>query len=596
MADDALTIDKAMPGRNTDPAADKLKLRQHCQRRKAAIILTRSSWMTDWRQVSDNLDPSRGRFNEPSTQNPNENNNRSRRSKIINSAATECVRVAVAGMSSHMTSKSRPWFKLSAPNPELEELFDVRVWLDDVTEIVTDILAKSNFYKAMPVCYTEDMMFGVVAMLMPPNDDEVIRFHPQTAGQYGIALDGNGRVDALWRSYTRTARQLVDKYGQDRLTPNIRDAFLNSPDSSTFTVDCLIERNPDEKPGMGPMGVQAPAYRPWRETTWLQGTDIDKHGVLEVGGHYEAPFVAIRWNPVGDETYSTCPGIDSLGDIKQLQYLESQKLRLLDMIAEPPLSLPDTMRALGGGSLAPRSKTYLPQTQTGAKAEVIYQPAWQALDQCKQEIAVVVDRIRSAFFYKLFLMLESLGDQTGRTAFEVAERKEEKAAVLGPTLEAVTDEGLDPVIVRTFRLAERQGKIPPAPEALDGIPLKIEYTSILAQAMKAQGTAGIERLMNFVAMAMKASGDPSKGDKFDWDQAIDEYSERVGSPASLVKDDDAVAAVRAARAKQQQQQAMLAAAPALSDAANAVKTLGEAVPKDGSLGQGIADQMRGVAA
>ena len=588
-----ITIDKAMPGRNSSPGDDDLKLRQHCQRRKAAMENVRSGWMTDWRQVSDNIDPTRGKFNASGTQTGADSANpRGRRSKIINGAATECVRVAVAGMSSHMTSKSRPWFKLSAPTPELQERFDVRVWMDDVTDIITDKLAKSNFYKAMPVCYTEDMMFGVVAMLMPPSDSEVIRFHPLTAGTYSIGLDGEGRVDALHRNYRRTARQLEKKYGLDKLPVTVKTAFRNNAEQF-FNVESMYEKNPDEKPGMGPLGVQAPRYRPWREVVWIQGTDTDNHGVLEVGGHYEAPFVVIRWNPVGDDVYSTCPGIDSLGDIKQLQYLESQKLRLIDMTAEPALSLPDTMRALGGGSLAPRSKTYLPMAQTGAKAEPIYVPAYQALSAVATEIEVVVARIRSAFFYNLFLMMEALGEQTGRTATEIAERKEEKAAVLGPTLEAVTDEGLDPIIIRTFKLCERQGLIPPAPEALDGIALKIEYTSILAQAMKAAGTAGIERLMNFVAMTMKASGDPSKADKFDFDQAIDEYSERVGAPAALTRSDDDVLAIRQGRAKQQQQQQMMATAPAMADAASAIKTLGEAVPQEGSMAEGIAEQMTG---
>ena len=98
------------------------------------------------------------------------------------------------------------------------------------------------------------------------------------------------------------------------------------------------------------------------------------------------------------------------------------------------------------------------------------------------------------------------------------------------------------------RLLERAGRIPPPPEELAGAPLKIEYTSILAQAAKANGTSSIERVIQFAAGVAQATGNTDALDKIDADQAIDEYADRVGSPASMLRDDDAVAQIRATRA------------------------------------------------
>jgi hypothetical protein len=574
--------------------AGDVKLRQYCQRRRAALLELRAQWISDWQTVAEYVDPTRGQFTETGT--TQERGNKKSRKKILNGTATRCVRVAVAGMSSHMTSKSRPWFQLAAPDPALGERHDVKVWLEDVTTIIRDVLAKSNFYKAMPVVYTEDMEFGVAAMLTPANDEEVIRFHPLTIGSYAIGVDKDGRVDTLWRSFRKTARQLEQKYGRDNLPENVRKALgpIGQPGpgiDQVFVVEALIERNPDEMPGIGPMRMQAKEHRPWREVVWIQGGNRDAHGCLDIGGHYEAPFVTVRWNPVGDDVYSDSPMLDSLGDIKQLQYLEGQKLRLLDLHAEPPLGIPEAMRNLGA-SLSPRTKTYVPNTAGAVKAEALYSPDPRAMDFTMGEIREKESKIEEAAFYNLFLMMESLGEAAGRTATEIAERREEKAAVLGPTLESVTDEALDPIVIRVYALADRQGLIPPAPEALDGIPLKIEYTSILAQAMKAAGTSGIERSAGFIGNLAQAF--PDILDNFDADVAANEYNERVGGPAGMMRSADAVAAIRGARAKQQQQQMALAAAAPIKDAATAVKTLGEAVPQDGSLGQGLADQMAGM--
>ena len=580
--------------------AETVKLRQHCDRRRAAMIQEREVWMPDWIQVTNYIDPARGRFD--GNGGASTTTNKRSRSKIINGTATRCVRVATAGMSSHMTSKARPWFTLTTPDPARGQLQNVKVWLDRVTIVLRDILAKSNFYKAMPVCYTEDLSYGVAAMMVVEHPEEVARFHPMTVGSYAIALDDAGKVDSLWRCYTKTARQLVEKYGKtdpntgkrvpdaSKMPDQVVQAFTNNPDMK-FSVEALYEPNPDVRPGMGPLGIQAPQYRPYREVVWISGNSDSRHGALDIGGHYEAPFVCIRFNPVGDETYSACPGTDSLGDIKQLQYLEGQKLRLIDLMAEPPVSVPDTMRNIGA-SLAPRAKNYLPQNQTGAKIEATYMPQPGSLQWVQAEIREVEKRIEDAFFYNLFQMLASLGDSTGRTATEIAERKEEKATVLGPTLEIVTDEGLDPVVIRVYRLAERAGLIPPPPEELQSVPLKIEYTSILAQAMKASGTSGIERTAAFVAQMASVFG-PSALDKFDADQAVDEYSERTGAPASMIRDDDAVVGIREARAQQERQQMALAAAKPMADGANAIKTLNEAVPQPGSLGESLAQQLSG---
>lgn len=583
---------------STDDSERSKKLRQHADRRRGSMIADRDDWLPDWQQVSEYVDPARGRFDGDAA---NTKAKKRSRSKIINGTATKCVRVATAGMSSHMTSKARPWFKLATPDPAMGERQDVRVWLDNVTVILQDTLAKSNFYKAMPVCYTEDLSYGVAAMVAASHDEEVVRFHPLTVGTYAIGLDEAGKVDSLWRTYTRTARQLVQKYGKmdedgnmkpdpSKMPARVIQAYKQTPDQK-FTVESLFEPNPDARPGLGPLGLQAPEYRPYREVTWIAGSGDDKHGTLDIGGHYEAPFVCIRFNPVGDDAYSACPGTDSLGDIKQLQYLEGQKLRLIDLMAEPPVSVPDTMRNIGA-SLAPRTRNYLPQSQSGAKVEATYTPQPGSLQWVQQEIREVERRIEDAFFYNLFLMLESLGDSTGRTATEIAERKEEKATVLGPTLEIVTDEGLDPIIVRVYRLLERQGRIPPPPDVLSTVPLKIEYTSILAQAMKASGVSGIERTAGFVANMAAAFG-PGVLDKFDADQAINEYNDRSGAPAIIIRDDEAVAAIRAGRAQAQQQQQMAAMAKPLADGAQAIKTLNEAVPQPGSLGEGLAEQLSG---
>jgi hypothetical protein len=98
----------------------------------------------------------------------------------------------------------------------------------------------------------------------------------------------------------------------------------------------------------------------------------------------------------------------------------------------------------------------------------------------------------------------------------------------------------------------RNELLPPAPEELAGVTLKVEYISVMAQAQKAIGTGAIERLAGFVGNM--AAAKPEVLDKFDADQSVDEYAEMLGVPPKIVVPDDIVQRVREERAQMQQQQ------------------------------------------
>ena len=147
--------------------------------------------------------------------------------------------------------------------------------------------------------------------------------------------------------------------------------------------------------------------------------------------------------------------------------------------------------------------------------------------------------------------------------------------MLGPLMEQSNDDLFDPLIDRVFNIMVRQGKLPPAPEELQGQPLRVEYTSIMAQAQKLIGVTGVERFVGFVGQLSEAKQDPSVWDKVDTDQAIDEYADMTGVPSKIVVPDDVVAAKREERAQAQAAQQGAAMVPAMKDGAMAAKILSE---------------------
>ena len=141
---------------------------------------------------------------------------------------------------------------------------------------------------------------------------------------------------------------------------------------------------------------------------------------------------------------------------------------------------------------------------------------------------------------------------------------------MGPVLERLNDEMLDPIVKRTYAIMERTGLLPiPPPELMD-MPLVIDYISIMAQAMKLQGVVAVERLVGFVGSVGNSRADAL--DKLNTDEAIDSYADMVGVPPQLINDLATVTNIRKGRAAQEAQQVAMAQA---QQAASTAKTMAD---------------------
>jgi hypothetical protein len=185
------------------------------------------------------------------------------------------------------------------------------------------------------------------------------------------------------------------------------------------------------------------------------------------------------------------------------------------------------------------------------------------------DIGDVRERIRGSFYADLFLMLANQTDAR-MTATEVAERHEEKLLMLGPVLERLQNELLDPLIDITFDRMIEAGIVPPAPEAIQGINLNVEYVSMLAQAQRAVGTNSIDRFVG--TLGQVAQYKPEVLDKLDTDKWADSYADMLGVDPELIVQKEQVDQIRLQRAQAQAKQAQL---DQLNQASQTAKNLGQ---------------------
>jgi hypothetical protein len=160
--------------------------------------------------------------------------------------------------------------------------------------------------------------------------------------------------------------------------------------------------------------------------------------------------------------------------------------------------------------------------------------------------------IREGFYSDVFVIIASGQGDPQKTAYEVAQAKEEKLIQISPLVQNFETEGLARNADRAFSIMMENGEFPPPPDELRGVRLKVEYDSILALAGRAVGLQPLERwITNVIGMA-NDSQDPSVLDKVDFDQAADAMATFLDVTPSVVRSDDQVAARRTQRAQQEQ--------------------------------------------
>lgn len=529
--------------------SDGLSPKQRYLMRHEALKSERSTWDSHWRELSDFIQPRRSRFigSTPGNQGGKKNDS------IINGTATWAARTLSSGMMSGITSPARPWFRLTTPDPELSEFGAVKDWLYVVEERIRLAFMRSNIYNSLHVVYQDLAWAGTACMHVEDDFESVLRSLVFPVGQYSLACDARGVVNAVFREYGMTVAQLVKEFGLEACSDMVQSQFRSNQLDQWVEVVHVMEPNGQREPGkIGPKGKRT-------NSCWFEKSG-DEHKVLRESGYDEFPCMAPRWAVTGEDVYGSGPSMDALGDVRALQTLERRGAQAFDKIVNPPMSAPSDMLALGEVSLMPGA--IIPVS--GNNPAMRFQPA---LDIRPEAITVVENKIRqhemrikTAFFADIWLMFAQ-ADGPQMTATEVAKRQEEKMLQLGPVLERVQDELLDPLIRRTFSILWRNHYLPDPPPELSG-GLRVEYISPMAQAQKLLGSGAIERVFSFVGNM--AGVNPDILDMVDMDQAVQEYSNMYGVPPRVVRTDKQVAAIRKARAQAkqaaaQQEQAMAAA-------------------------------------
>ncbi|MGJ7092255.1 portal protein [Morganella morganii] len=511
-------------------------LKQQLNKQLSQLKAERLSFEPHWRELSDFTRPRSTRFTASEV-----NRGDRRNSKIIDPAAVMAARTLSSGMMSGITSPARPWFRLATPDRDLMDYGPVKLWLETVEQRMNEVFNRSNLYQSLPLMYEDLGTFATGAMAVVADPQRVIRTVPFPTGSFYIANGAYLSVDTAVREFSMTVRQVITEFGMDAVSDTVKSQWNSGQYGQWVNVVHAVYPNLDRQTGK--LEAKHKAYK----SVYYEATSTDDK-LLRESGYDEFPIMAPRWEVNGEDVYgSSCPGMVALGSVKALQLLQRRKAQMIDKITNPPLQAPASIKSQRISTI-PGGINYLPMADVNNQIKPLFQIPANGTNGLLEDIQDTRQIIDHAYFVDLFRMMQTVNTRS-MPVEAVAEMREEKLLMLGPVLQRLDSELLDKLINRTFSVMAENNLLPVPPDEMQGMQLKVEYISVMAQAQKAIGVSSIERFIGFTSGIGQFKQEAL--DKINVDETIDAYAASIGVPPSVVATNEQVAQIREQRAQQQ---------------------------------------------
>lgn len=512
------------------------------------ISRNRGNFESHWQEIAERILPSYSQQFSPQSRNMSQGQKKSE--LIFDSTAAIALNRFGAILDSLLTPRSNTWHKLMVSNTQLSKDRQVGLYFEEANRLLFKYryAPNANFSSQNQQNYKSVGAFGTGCMFTDALTKDIgTRYKAIHLGQIYFVENHQGMIDEAWRHFPLTARQAIQKWGEDRLPPRITDSLKNESELEFFFIHCVRSR---EEPDYNRLDYKSMPFVSYY-------VSVEDQVLIEEGGYRTFPYAISRYEQSLNEIYGRSPAMEVLPAIKTLNEEKKTLLKQGHRAVDPVL--------LGHDDGVMSSFNLRPGAYNAGAVSADGRPLVHALPVGNLAVGKEMmdderNVINDAFLVTLFQILV---DTPTMTATEVLERVKEKSILLAPTIGRQSSEYLGPLIERELDVLSSQGVMPPMPQAL--IEAKgeyhIEYDSPLTRAQRAEEATGLMRTIETALNVVNVTQNPEPLDFFDWDIIIPEISSIQGVPLKWLKSLQDVQAVRQQRAQMAQQQQMQNAAP-----------------------------------
>jgi len=367
------------------------------------------------------------------------------------------------------------FFAIESTDPDLQADDDVREWMRDTSlRVLTALTAPtSNFSNTFHEAIQELIDFGTAGVITTDVPGKGMRYSSVPLGQLYIGEDAHGKVNTVMRRFKMKNRQVADRWGQGKgdkdFLARLNEEGRTKPEEDRWIVHSLMPNDGTEDI----LGSKKP----------FVGDYVDEKTkvILETRFFDESPIPVARWSRIPGIAYGGSCGRNALSAQAVLNEIERTTLAAGQKAVSPPLLVPnDGTLSQAGINADPESLIPYTPDISGQRG-----PGIQYLESAARfDVSdAAMDRRQNAVKEAYYSAMDSVPNGPYFTATHIGELSRMAVKYMGPMLERVQFELIEPIIKRQFSSMLRAGKLRPAPPQLGGESLKIRYVS---PAMRAQ--------------------------------------------------------------------------------------------------------------
>jgi hypothetical protein len=486
--------------------------------------------------------------------------------------AAQALADGVSAFEGFVMPRGQRWQKLEIPDESLMRKVKVRQWLEMVETRLFRLRndPMSGFTSAVHESATSLFAFGAQSTYVQHRRSSQtgkiigLSYQSEFIGDIFIEVDAEGYPMRIYRQMTLTAEAALKHFGDDlQRAENVYKAAMDSTGNRAaerFTFLHVIE------PNMRMMAGRIDA----EGMPWLMGyySESDKV-VFKEGGSYSLPRTVSRFERTIGSAWGSCPTMQALPVIRQLQAMTLDMTIAAEMDLKRPLLAESDAEDNVALELRPYGVTW-GGLENGRR---VFEPMYEDSDPQKAVLLMeqahqMIDRV----FYRDLLQLNR-EYKSHVSAARVMEEVAEKGLLLSP-LARQEDEWLSRQTMRELALMEEAGMLDDTPgEVLEYFDaagaMDIRYDNTISHMQEAGKSVAYLNLAQQVGLI--AQFDPNAAEDFKREfpprKVLPELARIAGVPASMQATDEERAAYDAEKQAQVQQQQLLEAVPALAGAA-----------------------------
>lgn len=470
---------------------------------------------------------------------------RDKRRDVFDDTGVKAAEYLASAIHAGSTSPMFKWFNLGLKQSDNIQ-GNLGKWLETARDRMLDIFNSST--SGFPLHTHEFLIslvtFGTACMFIEDGIEKGVHFNTIHMSEIFIAEDKHGKVDTIFRKFSLTVRQMIQKWG-DNVGEKVQKMYEKEPDTKISILHVCVPK--DE--------VFEPKLKAHEYVSYY--IDLDNERILSVSGYYECPYIIARFSKLSGEVYGRSPAWGCLNEMRMVSKMRETLLKAAQMQAVPPLLVADDgvmmpLRAIPGGLIM--GGISYDGTQRVAPLNV-----GGSLPIGIEMLRDAQKAIRDSYFVDQLVFR----DGPTMTATEVMQRQQESMRLLAPHSARYQSEFLQHVIEKVFNILARGGRLGQIPQEILDAEYEVEYTSPLNVL---QRSSEVQKFGQFLQFAMGiAQVNPGALDVIDFDAVMAKAAADLGIWKEVQRSNEELTQIREQRNQTMAAEQMLNAGTQMAD-------------------------------